>query len=91
MLATGIPQLIGTDVWPSERPFVVLAPQHAYPQEEAHYAPCDGVEHGGSCAMTIQHELGHPENGSICMTPAEVHDFCRTRSPTTTSILTAST
>jgi dienelactone hydrolase len=75
LLATGIPQLIGNDEWPSERPFVVLAPQHAYPQEEAHYAPCDGVVHGGSCSMTIEHELGHPENGSICTTPAEVHDF----------------
>jgi dienelactone hydrolase len=75
LLATGIPQLIGNDEWPSERPFVVLAPQHAYPHEEAHYAPCDGVVHGGSCAMTIEHELGHPENGSICMTPAEIHDF----------------
>jgi predicted peptidase len=75
LLATGIPQLIGTDAWPSERPFVVLAPQHAYPQEEAHYASCDGVEHGGSCAMRIQHELGHPENGSICTTPGEVHAF----------------
>ncbi len=75
LLATGIPGLIGTDEWPSERPFVVLAPQHAYPQEEAHYEPCDGVEHGGSCAMRIQHEQGHPETGSICTTPAEVHDF----------------
>ena len=30
---------------------------------------------GGSCAMTIQHQLGHPEDGSICTTPTEVHDF----------------
>ena len=75
LLATGIPQLIASDMWPSERPFVVLAPQHAFPQEESHYAPCDGVVHGGSCAMRIQHDLGHPENGSICLTPAEVHDF----------------
>jgi predicted peptidase len=75
LLLTGIPQLIANDEWPSERPFVVLAPQHLYPQEFAHYAPCDGVEHGGSCSMRIQHELGHPDNGSICHTPAEVHDF----------------
>jgi poly(3-hydroxybutyrate) depolymerase len=75
MLVTGIPQLIVSDMWPAERPFVVLAPQHAYPQEESDYAPCDGVEHGGSCAMRVQHDMGHPENGSICMTPAEVHDF----------------
>ena len=73
--ATGIPQLIETDRWPSERPFVVLAPQHAYPQEEEHFAPCDGVLHFGSCAMRIQHDLRHPENGSICLTPTEIHDF----------------
>jgi dienelactone hydrolase len=75
LLVTGIPDLIASDMWPAERPFVVLAPQHAYPQEESHYDPCYGVELGGSCAMTIQHELGHPENGSICVTPAEIHDF----------------
>jgi predicted peptidase len=75
LLVTGIPQLIANDEWPSERPFVVLAPQHLYPQEVAHYAPCDGVDYGGSCSMRIQHEMGHPENGSICMTPEGVHDF----------------
>jgi predicted peptidase len=76
LLATGIPQLIATDVWPSERPFVVLAPQHAFPHEGTQYAACDDVVvHVGSCAMPIQHELGHPENGSICTTPAEIHDF----------------
>ena len=57
-------------MWPAERPFVVLAPQHAFPQENAQYAPCDAVEHGGSCALTIQHELGHPENGSIVHDPS---------------------
>jgi predicted peptidase len=75
MLATGIPQLIADDDWPGERPFVVLAPQHGVPQDVAPYAPCDGVEHGGSCAMAIQHDLGHPQDGSICMTPDEIHDF----------------
>jgi predicted peptidase len=75
LLVTGIPQLIANDEWPSERTFVVLTPQHLYPQEVAHYDPCLGVEHGGSCSMTVQHDLGHPENGSICITPAEVHDF----------------
>jgi predicted peptidase len=75
LLATGIPQLIGTDEWPSERPFVVLAPQHALRENLPQYASCDGVVHGGSCALTIQHELGHPEQESICFTPSEVHDF----------------
>ena len=74
LLATGIPELIGTGEWPSERPFVVLAPQHAYPQNDP-FASCDGTEPFGSCAMAIQHELGHPLNESFCMTPDEVHDF----------------
>jgi predicted peptidase len=75
LLATGIPQLIADDRWPAERPFVVLAPQHALRDSSPRYAECDAVEHGGSCALTIQHELRHPENDSICMTPQEVHDF----------------
>jgi dienelactone hydrolase len=75
LLLTGIPQLIRANGWPADRPFVVLAPQHNFPQEGAHYAPCDEVEHPGSCVMTIQHQLGHPEDGSLCTTPTEVHDF----------------
>jgi dienelactone hydrolase len=75
LLFTGIPQLIRANGWPDARPFVVLAPQHNFPQEDAHYAPCDEVEHPGSCVMTIQHQLGHPEDGSLCTTPTEVHEF----------------
>jgi dienelactone hydrolase len=75
LLATGIPQLIRNSAWPSARPFVVLAPQHANPAEDAHYAPCENAAHPGSCVMRIQHDLAHPENGSFCATPAEVHDF----------------
>ena len=75
VLLTGIPELIENNGWPSERPFVVLAPQHAYPQDFTPYAPCDGVVHGGSCSMTLQHEFDHPADGSVCTTPAQVHDF----------------
>ena len=74
VLGEGIPRLIQDDVWPAERPFVVLVPQHDYPQDYADYSPCDTAEHSGSCSMAIQHELGHPEN-SICVTPTELHDF----------------
>ncbi len=74
LLDEGIPRLIQDDVWPAERPFVVLAPQHDYPQNYADYSPCDTAEYSGSCSMAIQHELGHPEN-SICVTPTELHDF----------------
>jgi dienelactone hydrolase len=75
LLVTGIPALIGNNGWPADRPFVVLAPQHAFPQDFSPYAECDGIFQGGSCAMTLQHEFGHPVGGSICTTPAEVHDF----------------
>jgi predicted peptidase len=73
-----IPDLIWTDRWPSKRPFVMLAPQHAFLQDEAQYVSCDGVAHygsWGSCIMRLQHERGHPDNDSICFTPNEVHEF----------------
>lgn len=75
LLNTGIPQLISYSAWPSDRPFVVLAPQHANPAEDARYAACENAVHPGSCVMRIQHDLGHPENASPCTTPAEVRDF----------------
>lgn len=76
LLGTGIPRLINVNGWEADRPFVVLAPQHAFPADDSAYAPCESVpEHFGSCAMMIQHELGHPVDGSVCTTPAEVRDF----------------
>ena len=74
----GIPQLIRADKWPSDRPFVVLAPQHASPPEEATdpaYDPCEAGAHEGSCVMRIQHDKGHPAGRTYCATPAEVHSF----------------
>lgn len=76
LLGTGVPRLIDVNGWAAERPFVVLAPQHAFPDDFSPYAPCDNVpEHFGSCALTIQHELGHPADASPCTTPAEVRAF----------------
>lgn len=77
LFETGIPELIQSDQWSAERPFVVLAPQHAFPQDVEHYAPCEqaGTEFGASCANWVQHEQGHPADGSSCTTPAEIHDF----------------
>jgi predicted peptidase len=74
----GIPELIHSNRWPSDRPFVVLAPQHASPPDEVidpAYAPCDTGPYGGSCVMKIQHDKGHPAGGTYCATPAEVHSF----------------
>lgn len=51
----------------------MLAPQHAFPQEVEHYTPCEepGEPFMASCANRIQHDEGHPVNGSACMTPTD--------------------
>jgi len=72
---TAIPAYIASDGWPNDRPFVVLAPQHEMAGDLSPYSACDNVEFGGSCALTLQHDLGNPSPGSVCFTPAEVHDF----------------
>jgi predicted esterase len=71
---TAIPAYIAFDGWPSDRPFVVLAPQHEQAGNLDPYSVCD-VEFGGSCALTLQHDLGHPSPGSLCFTPDEVKAF----------------
>ena len=75
LLVTGIPELIHEERWPDARSFVVLAPQHDEPVDVAPYASCEEGETWGPCVLRLQHELGHPVDGSICMTPAELHDF----------------
>jgi poly(3-hydroxybutyrate) depolymerase len=70
-----IPKYIANDGWPSERPFVVLAPQHEDSGDPDAYSPCDAVEFPGSCGTQIQHDLGNPTPGSVCFTPAEVDSF----------------
>jgi len=75
LASTAIPAYIAFDGWPNDRPFVVLAPQHEQAGDLSPYAACDGVEFGGSCALTLQHDLGHPAPGSICFTPDEVQAF----------------
>jgi predicted esterase len=65
-----IPGYIANDGWPDDRPFVVLAPQHEVSGDLTPY-DCDTP----SCGMFIQHDLGHPNPGSICMTPDEVDAF----------------
>jgi predicted peptidase len=77
LLATGIPQLIRADRWPDDRPFVVLAPQHDEPADDAAYDACERGRSWGPCVLRQQHELGHPADGSLCMTPTELHDFLR--------------
>lgn len=71
----GIPALIQSDRWPSDRPFVVVAPQHRSPPDDPAYRPCETATYGGSCAMDIQHKKGHPPSGTPCATPTEVKKF----------------
>jgi predicted peptidase len=74
----GIPPLIHSDNWPSDRPFIVLAPQHASPPDDPQgkaYARCDQAPHPGTCVMKIQHDQGHPAGHTNCATPAEVDAF----------------
>ena len=70
-----IPKYIANDGWPSERPFVVLAPQHEDTGDPDDYSQCEDVEFPGSCGTQVQHDLGNPTPGSVCFTPDEVADF----------------
>ncbi len=80
LLATGIPELIASDEWPADRPFVVLAPQHVGPVDaevEANelYGACFERPLPGDCALPIQTENGHPEKNSLCHRPVDVQAF----------------
>jgi dienelactone hydrolase len=73
LLETGIPRFIGVGGWPSDRPFVVLAPQHVPSPEGLPDIECPEYR-GGSCYLAQEHDLGNPP-GSSCTTPDEVHAF----------------
>ena len=73
LVGAGIPKYINVGGWPTDRPFVVLAPQHFDPGT-FDFSTCDGLPWGGSCGMQLQHDLGH-DSTSFCTTPDEVHDF----------------
>jgi len=75
LFETGIPDLIRSDAWPADRPFVVLVPQHDFPASEERYASCEGAPLFGSCMLELQHRAGHPADESLCMTPTELHAF----------------
>ena len=73
LVNAGIPKYINVGGWPTDRPFVVLAPQHFDPGT-FDWSTCDGVEWGGSCGMQLQHDLGN-DSTSFCTTPQEVDAF----------------
>jgi predicted esterase len=71
----GIPLYIANNGWATDRPFVVLAPQHNDVPSPAYPYPCD-VPFGGSCVMQLQHGYGNPlPAGSPCWAPSEVQAF----------------
>jgi dienelactone hydrolase len=69
----GIPRFINTGAWPTDRPLVVLAPQHVE-QPGFDGSPCDGVWEFGSCNMMLQDQRGDTQP-AICTTADEVHAF----------------
>jgi len=69
-----IPRYIYADGWPTERPFVVLAPQHVEDPPGFDFSSCDGAEFGGSCNMEVQHANGNAQP-AFCTTPNEVRSF----------------
>ena len=74
LLFAAIPRYINADGWPTDRPFVVLAPQHVEDAPGFDFSSCDGATFGGSCNMQVQHDLGNVQP-AFCTTPDEVHDF----------------
>lgn len=68
---TAIPLYISTNNWPSDRPFVVLAPQHNAIEDPDDPSNCQDP-YGGTCVMERQNELGNPPDNSPCTRPEEV-------------------
>ena len=74
LVAAGIPKYINVGGWPTDRPFVVLAPQHVEDPPGFDFSSCDGAQFGGSCNMQVQHENRNVQP-AFCTTPNEVRDF----------------
>jgi predicted peptidase len=78
-LEAAIPALIRDGGWPTERPFVVLAPQHPFATSDEIYRSCEEEPHAepypATCFFGAQAEHGHPADSSNCATPTEIHEF----------------
>jgi predicted esterase len=74
LVAAGIPKYINVDGWPTDRPFVVLAPQHVEDPPGFDFSHCDGAEFGGSCNMFVQ-DANDNAQPAFCTTPNEVRAF----------------
>jgi len=70
----GIPLYIANNGWATNRPFVVLAPQHNVIDSPDYPYSCDVFV--GSCVMHQQHAYGNPlPAGSPCWASSEVQAF----------------
>ena len=65
LVAAGIPKYINVGGWPTDRPFVVLAPQHVEDPPGFDFSSCDGIQFGGSCNMQVQHDRGNASTGLL--------------------------
>jgi dienelactone hydrolase len=74
LVLAGIPRYINAGGWSTDRPFVVLSPQHVEEAPGFDFSSCDGEPWGGSCNMQVQHDLDNA-SPAFCTTPDEVHDF----------------
>jgi dienelactone hydrolase len=74
LLFAGIPRYINAGGWSTDRPFVVLSPQHVEDPPGFDFSFCDGQPFDGSCNMQVQHDRGNVQP-AFCTTPDEVHDF----------------
>jgi len=74
LFVTAIPRYLKIGGWPTDRPLVVLAPQHTE-DPPFDFSGCnnDRTVYAGTDCMQYQHDLGdHP---AFCTTPGEIHDF----------------
>ena len=74
LLAAGIPRYMNAGGWSTDRPFVVLSPQHVEAAPGFDFSSCDGQPWGGSCNMQVQHDLDNA-SPAFCTTPDEVNSF----------------
>ena len=85
LVAAGIPQYINVGGWPTDRPFVVLAPQHVEDPPGFDFSSCDGapvgrvVQHAGPARPRERRNRPSARRRTRSTTSST------TRSPTTTS------
>lgn len=70
-----LPDLIQSDEWPEDRPFVVLAPLHVVIGDRETFGAACKNPMDATCAFQFEHDIEHDVPHPLCHTPDEVHDF----------------